>query len=469
MGNKSTFLFILFSTVCFAQTNINSNLVKIDFSGYIDGFYAYDFNNPNELKKQDFFYNHNRHNEFNINLALVSAFVSYENLYAKLSFHGGTYVDDNYSNESIKNINEAFLGVYLDAAKKNNIEFGIFSSYIGFESAITGSNLTLTRSILAENSPYFMTGVKYNYKPSAKWVFSGMLSNGWQRISKQDKRVAPAVGTQIIFKPVDNSTFNWSTFFGKEYYGTKLGVRYFSNLYWDKMWNSKWRTILGYDFGIQETSSNLTLTRSMLAENSPYFMTGVRYNYKPSAKWMFSGMLSNGWQRISKQDKRVAPAIGTQIIFKPADNSTFNWSTFFGKEYYGTHLGMRYFSNLYWDKSWNSKWRTILGYDFGIQETRFKDNKFNHWMSPVLIAQYTINDKWQSAVRFEYYQDKENIIITTSSPFDTKGYSLNFDYIINSKAKFRMEARYLDSQEAIFYDNNSNNFSLTTSLSYEFN
>lgn len=353
MGNKSTFLFILFSTVCFAQTNINSNLVKIDFSGYIDGFYAYDFNNPNELKKQDFFYNHNRHNEFNINLALVSALVSYENLYAKLSFHGGTYVDDNYSNESIKNINEAFLGVYLDAAKKNNIEFGIFSSYIGFESAITGSNLTLTRSILAENSPYFMTGVKYNYKPSAKWVFSGMLSNGWQRISKQDKRVAPALGTQIIFKPVDNSTFNWSTFFGKEYYGTKLGVRYFSNLYWDKMWNSKWRTILGYDFGIQETSS--------------------------------------------------------------------------------------------------------------------KNNKFYHWMSPVLIAQYTINDKWQSAVRFEYYQDKENIIITTSSPFDTKGYSLNFDYIINSKAKFRMEARYLDSKEAIFYDNNSNNFSLTTSLSFEFN
>lgn len=353
MRNNCVFIIILFSCLSWAQDSLKNDKINFIFSGYIDGFYAYDFNNSNQLTKQSFFYNHNRHNEFNINLALVSALVSYQNIYAKLSFHGGTYVDDNYINENIKNINEAYIGVYLDSAKKSNIEFGIFSSYIGFESAITGSNLTLTRSILAENSPYFMTGVKYNYKPSAKWIFSGMLSNGWQR--------------------------------------------------------------------------------------------------------------------ISKQDKRVAPAVGTQIIFKPADNSTFNWSTFFGKEYYGTHLGMRYFSNLYWDKSWNSKWRTILGYDFGIQETSSKNNTFYHWMSPVLIAQYTINDKWQSAVRFEYYQDKENIIITTSSPFDIKGYSLNFDYNINSKAKFRMEARYLDSKEAIFYDNNSNNFSLTTSLSYEFN
>jgi len=353
MRNNSIFIAVLFSCLSWAQHSLSGDKVNINFSGYIDGYYAYDFSNSNQLAKQSFFYNHNRHNEFNINLALISAFVSYQNIYAKLSFHSGTYVDDNYSNENIKNINEAYMGVYLDNAKKSTIEFGIFSSYIGFESAITGANLTLTRSILAENSPYFMTGVKYNYKPSAKW--------------------------------------------------------------------------------------------------------------------MFSGMLSNGWQRISKQDNRIAPAIGTQIIFKPADNSTFNWSTFFGKEYYGTHLGMRYFSNLYWDKSWNSKWRTILGYDFGIQETSFKDNKFYHWMSPVLIAQYTINDKWQSAVRFEYYQDKENIIITTSRPFNTKGYSLNFDYNINSKAKFRMEARYLDSKEAIFYNNNSNNFSLTTSMSYEFN
>ena len=42
------------------------------------------------------------------------------------------------------------------------------------------------------------------------------------------------------------------------------------------------------------------------------------------------------------------------------------------------------------------------------------------------------------------------------------------DYLPNSKVKLRTEARYFDSKEAIFFDNKSNNFFVTTSLSFEF-
>ena len=38
----------------------------------------------------------------------------------------------------------------------------------------------------------------------------------------------------------------------------------------------------------------------------------------------------------------------------------------------------------------------------------------------------------------------------------------------SSNVKLRTEARYLDSKEAIFFDNKSNNFFVTTSLSFEF-
>ena len=145
-----------------------------------------------------------------------------------------------------------------------------------------------------------------------------------------------------------------------------------------------------------------------------------------------------------------------------------NWSTFIGKEFYGTELGMRYFSNLYWDNTWNSKWRTILGFDFGIQDSSSLNDKHLYWMSPVLITQYSINSKWQTAVRFEYYQDEDNVIIATSDAFKTSGASINFDYLPNSKVKLRTEARYFDSKEAIFFDNKSNNFFVTTSLSFEF-
>ena len=347
------FIVFLFSGFCWAQETLKTAKINVDFSGYMDGYYAYDFNNSNQLTNQTFFYNHNRHNEFNINIALFRGVITYENIYAKLSFQAGTYVNDNYSNERIKNINEAFVGVYIDSAKKHTMEMGIFSSYIGFESAITGSNLTLTRSILAENSPYFMTGVKYNYSASKKWVLSGLITNGWQRIAKSNNAIPPSYGTQIVFKPTENSLLNWSTFVGKENYNGAFGMRYFSNLYWDSIWNSKWRTIVGFDFGIQKRNST-------------------------------------------------------------------------------------------------------------------NDNYMN-WWSPVVIAQYTISSKWQTAARLEYYQDRNNVIITHSNPFTTSGYSLNFDYLLNTKAKFRMEARYLDSKEPLFYNNKTNNFSLTSSLSFEFN
>lgn len=338
-----------FSAMSFAQ---EKDSLKIKVSGFLETYYAYDFSNPTTDTKLPFMYNYNRHNEFNVNNGLIRTQLQYGNTYASIAIHAGTYVEDNYASEDIKLVSEAYVGMYLNDNKKSSIEVGIMPSYIGFESATTASNLTLTRSILAENSPYFMTGVKYNYKPNDKWSFSGLVTNGWQR--------------------------------------------------------------------------------------------------------------------INKPQKDVAPALGTQIIYKPSEKATLNWSTFIGKEFYGTELVMRYFNNLYWDNTWNSKWRTILGFDFGIQDSSSLNDKHLFWMSPVLIAQYSINTKWQTAFRVEYYQDENNVIIATSDASKTSGASLNFDYLPNSKVKLRTEARYLDSKEAIFFDNKSNNFFVTTSLSFEF-
>lgn len=340
------------SFTCFSQKNEE---VKVTISGFLETYYSYDFNKPETEKKLPFLYNYNRQNEFNVNLGLIRTKLEYENIYASIALHSGTYVEDNYAIEKIKYLSEAYLGLYLDKAKKQVIEIGIMPSHIGFESATTASNLTLTRSILAENSPYFMTGVKYSYKPSDKWNFSGLILNGWQRISKPEKNSAPSVGTQIIYKPSDKSTLNWSNFLGKEYYGSEMLMRYFTNVFWDYKWNSKWRTIAGFDFGLQKTSSTNT----------------------------------------------------------------------------------------------------------------------NHanWFSPVLVTQFTINSKWQTALRAEYYQDVKNVMTSSANEFKTLGTSLNFDYLINSKMKFRTEARYFDSKEKVFLKNGNlttGDFFITSSLCLEF-
>lgn len=352
MKNILTILVLFIFCRTFSQDNIE---FKTTFSGFVETYYAYDFNQPIADSKLPFMYNYNRHNEFNINIGLLRAKVEYDNAYAIVSLQSGTYVDDNYANEDIKYLNEAYVGLYLDSSKKQSIEVGILPSYIGFESAVTASNLTLTRSLLADNSPYFMTGIKYNYKPSEKWSFAALLTNGWQRINKPQKDVIPSFGTQIVYKSSANSTFNWSTFIGKEFNGLDFTMRYFSNLYYDQKWNDRWRTIVGFDYGLQDLSSTT--------------------------------------------------------------------------------------------------------------------NQHAIWLSPVIMAQYAINSKWQTAFRTEYYQDEKNIIIAGNEPFKTLGFSLNLDYLPNSKVKLRTEARHLQSQEKVFLKNDNptnSNFFITTSLSFEF-
>jgi hypothetical protein len=80
-------LLFFFSLTGKAQT-IDS--LKINFSGFIESYYAYDFNSPTESQKLPFMYNYNRHNEFNINNALLRVKASYENVYASFALHAGT-------------------------------------------------------------------------------------------------------------------------------------------------------------------------------------------------------------------------------------------------------------------------------------------------------------------------------------------------------------------------------------------
>jgi hypothetical protein len=337
-----------------SQDTINPSKVKVDFSGYLETYYGYDFNQPNSETNQNFLFNHNHHNEFNVNIGLIRSSISYENYYAKIALQAGKYVQDNYANEDLKLLNEAYIGAYLDKAQKMSVEAGIFASHIGFETATSHSNLNLTRSLLAENSPYFLSGVKFNYKPNEKWTFTGLLNNGWQRINKPNRKALPAFGSQIVYKPSVKSTLNWSTFIGDEPIGDNLRTRYFNNFYWDYQWNKKWRTIAGFDIGYQK---------------------------------------------------------------------------------------------------------------------KMEDKGYSNWMSPVLIAQYTINPKWQTSFRTEYYQDVDNVIIASNNGrFKTFGNSINLDFLPNSKVKVRTEARWLHADEPAFMRNEdlvSDNFFVTISLSFE--
>ena len=157
-------------------------------SGYAELYYQYDFNKPSDNNRPGFVYSHNRHNEFNLNLGFVKAGYSADRVRANLAIGAGTYMNANYAAEPgvLKNVYEANAGIKL--GKKNLwLDAGIFPSHIGFESAIGKDCRTLTRSIAADNTPYYEAGAKLSYgSPDGKWSLTALALNGWQRIKRMD-------------------------------------------------------------------------------------------------------------------------------------------------------------------------------------------------------------------------------------------------------------------------------------------
>src|SRR5215831_15527817 len=148
-----------------AQDTASTNSKALSFSGFVEAYYCYDFNRPVDNNRPFFLYSHNRHNEFNANLAYVKGTYSTDNVRANIAIAVGTYMNANYAAEPgvLKNIYEANVGVKISKNKNLWIDAGIFSSHIGFESAHSPSCLVLTRSIIAENSPYYESGAKITY------------------------------------------------------------------------------------------------------------------------------------------------------------------------------------------------------------------------------------------------------------------------------------------------------------------
>lgn len=252
---KSIYILLLFLTsqLTHAQTDsVNTVPGKITFSGFADVYYAYDFNKPQTHERPGFLYNHNRHNEFNVNLAFLKAAYLSDRIRGNLAVMAGTYAQYNLAAEQdlLRNIFEANAGVQL--APKLWLDAGIFASHIGLESAISKDNYTLTRSLAAENTPYYESGAKLTYEAGSQWVFTGLVLNGWQNIREPAGNSSKAIGTQIQFKPTPAIVLNSSTFIGNEKPDSVKQQRYFHDFYATFQVSKQFKVAALFDIGTEK-------------------------------------------------------------------------------------------------------------------------------------------------------------------------------------------------------------------------
>ncbi|HNY55128.1 MAG TPA: porin [Chitinophagales bacterium] len=331
---------------------------NLELSAYVETYYQFDFNQPKGGNRPPFIYSFNRHNEFNVNLALIKLNYTAPRIRANVALMAGTYSNANLAAEPVglRNIYEANAGIRLSKKKQLWLDGGIFASHIGVESAIGKDCWTTTRSIPADNSPYYESGMKLTY----------MSDNG------------KFTGTALIY---------------------------------------------------------------------------------------------NGWQRIQRVEGSTLPSFGWQITGKPNDKILINSSSFIGTDKADSVRQMRYFHDLYAVFNISSKFGITVLFDVGAEQKAKGSKQYNVWYSPELMLRYTPIEKLALAARFEYYRDKNGVMIATGTPngFETFGYSLNIDVMPFPNAIIRLEGRVLQSRKDEIFENKAGNFNkLSPSIGFSF-
>jgi hypothetical protein len=275
---------LLFGITVIAQDSTRAKSNPLSFNGFVEAYYGYDFNKPADNNRPSFFYSHNRHNEFNINLAYLKGTYSTEKVRANLALGVGTYMNANYAAEpgTLKNIYEADAGVKISKSKNLWIDAGVLPSHIGFESAHSPECWILTRSIIADNSPYFEGGAKISYTTdNSKWSADVFALNGWQRIQRVLGNSLMSWGTQLQFRPSAKLTLNYSTFLGTDKPDSLRLWRHFHNIYCIFQITDKVGLILDFDIGQEQK------TKGVSDYNTWYGTAGI-LRFMPNSNWAFA-------------------------------------------------------------------------------------------------------------------------------------------------------------------------------------
>lgn len=260
-------LAILAAPSLFAQTAdtmkavLPDTAVRTTFGGFVDGYYAYDFDRPSNFDRS-YTTQPARHNEFNINLAYVAAKLDGSRVHGRLALQAGTSVQATYAGEPTNGsvsgatlsrfIQEAFAGYKV--TDNIWIDGGIFFSHIGNEGFVSRDNWNYSRSLVADYTPYYEAGIRAVWQTTPKLTTTFVVLNGWQNISENNSD--KAVGLRLDYTPVSRVTLSYDNFVGNEQpASTPSRLRVFNEAIAKVQLTDAFGVAATYDYGVQKRAS----------------------------------------------------------------------------------------------------------------------------------------------------------------------------------------------------------------------
>jgi hypothetical protein len=251
----------------------------VRFDGFVDFYYAYDFNRPLD-RNRSFTTQPLRHNEFNLNFGFVRGQYTADRVRASMALATGTYMQSNYAAEPelFRILYEAYAGVNLGNSVW--LDAGIMPSHIGFEGAISAAQWNYSRSLMAEYSPYYESGVKLTFQAAPSVSVALLAINGWQNIHETNN--GKSAGLQIQVKASDKVLLNYSNYIGNEaadaegQEDSESQLRFFNNSYASFALTEQLSIAAVFDVGLQQRD---------VADDATWWTGALLARMSASDKW----------------------------------------------------------------------------------------------------------------------------------------------------------------------------------------
>jgi hypothetical protein len=201
---------------------------KITPSGYIETYYAWNFNRPsNGITNWRAF--DNRHNTFALSNAVFAVDGEADNLFGRIALQVGSTGETYYASEPFfeasdgagssgaevwKHVQEAYGGFTLPFAPRVKVDAGLFLSPIGPESMAIKDTFLWSRSNLFFALPFYHTGARVAYALGPDTTLRAAVYNGWNTVV--DNNDEKSLSLKLSSKLSKAVTFDAQYFSGVE-------------------------------------------------------------------------------------------------------------------------------------------------------------------------------------------------------------------------------------------------------------
>ena len=212
---------VLLAQPAHAQTTPSTFFSNVEFSGLVDTYYTYNFNEPatgafTPLRNFDV-----KHNQFSISLlefAMTKPVAADDRLGFRFDLQYGQtaqiFNSDPLDNNNLVNVQQAYISYLAPVGNGLTFEVGKWVTPIGSEPTEANLNNNYSRAWLYALGPYYHVGARVSYPVNDKVTLGGLFVNGWNATG--DNNSGKTVGGSITYVPKAGLTIIQNFLFGPE-------------------------------------------------------------------------------------------------------------------------------------------------------------------------------------------------------------------------------------------------------------